>query len=54
MAYEADMTILFDVITKSILVGFRDKFVTLSGPFLDRKTGVAAGEAYCKSLGWKD
>jgi len=54
MAYEADMTVLFDVITKSVVVGFRDKVVTLSGTFLDRKTGIAAGEAYCKTMGWKD
>jgi hypothetical protein len=54
VAYEANMTILFDVVTKSIVVGFRDELVTLPGPFLDRKTAIAAGEAYCKSLGWND
>jgi hypothetical protein len=54
MAYEIDMTILFDVVTKSVFVGFRDEVTTLPGPFLDRRAGIAAGEAYCKALGWKD
>jgi hypothetical protein len=54
MAYEAGMTIIFDVITKSIVVSFRDRVVTLPGPFVDRKAGVVAGEICCKSLGWKD
>lgn len=54
MAYEANMAILFDVVTKSVFVAFRGEFVTLPGPFFDRKTAIAAGEAYCKSLGWND
>lgn len=53
MAYEANMTILFDVITKSVLVSSRGELTTLPGPFPDRRTGIAAGEAYCKTLGWK-
>lgn len=51
VAYEPNMADRFDAVTKSVLIGFRDEFVTLPGPFFDRRTAVAAGEAYCKSLG---
>jgi hypothetical protein len=54
MAYESYMTIVFDFGTKAVIVSFPDNVVTLPGPIADRKTGVAAGEAHCKSLGWKD
>jgi hypothetical protein len=54
MAYEVDMTLIFDPVTKGIVVSFRDKITYLTGPFDDRKAAVRAGEAMCRKLGWKD
>jgi hypothetical protein len=54
MAYEPDMTIIFDVTSKGVAVSFRGKAIYLPGPYLDRKAGVAAGEALCRKLGWLD
>jgi hypothetical protein len=52
--YEIGMTIIYDVVTKSTFIGFRGEFHYLIGPFLSRREGIAAGEAKCLQLGWKN
>jgi hypothetical protein len=52
MAYEAGMTIMFDVVTKGVFIAFRGKFTSLPGPYKDRVTGIAAGENFCRGEGW--
>lgn len=54
LTYEPGMTVMFDVVTKSVLVEFRMNFVTLDGPFANRQSGIRAGEAYCRKQGWND
>lgn len=49
--YEAGMQIIFDPITKTVLVSFRDKVTTL-GPFPNRGDAVEAAENYCRKQGW--
>ncbi|WP_165516666.1 hypothetical protein [Rhizobium leguminosarum] len=51
MAYEPDMTIFFDSVTKAVIVSFT---VYLPGPYADRKAAVLTGEAHCYRLGWRD
>ena len=53
MAYELDMTIIFDVNSKGVVVTLLGKVIYLPGPYPDRKAGVAAGEEICRSwAGW--
>lgn len=52
MAYEADMVVFYDTVDKTVVVLFRGKHTLLSGPFPDRRSGIAAGEAYCSTRGW--
>jgi hypothetical protein len=54
MAYEPDMSIFFDTVDKTVFVSFRGIWKVLPGPYPDRKTGIAAGEAYCRASGWED
>lgn len=54
VAYEIGMSIIFDVITKSILVTFRGDFTTLPGPYRSRTQGIATGEEFCRKAGWLD
>lgn len=54
MPYEEGMTIIYDVVSKAVIVEFRGKFVTLQGPFADKAEGVRAGEEFCRKRGWKD
>ncbi|WP_165418228.1 hypothetical protein [Rhizobium ruizarguesonis] len=37
MAYEPDMAIVFDSVTKAVIVSFRGVTVYLPGPYADRK-----------------
>ena len=54
MAYEPDMTVIFDPNSKAVIVSFRGKLTYLPGPYPDRKAAVAAGEQRCRQLGWLD
>ncbi|MBY5748549.1 hypothetical protein HFO28_34110 [Rhizobium leguminosarum] len=54
MAYEPDMAIVFDSVTKAVIVSFRGVTVYLTGPYVDRKAAVLTAEAYCRRLGWRD
>lgn len=49
--YEADMTVIHDPLTKTVLVSFRGKIETL-GPFPDKTTAIKEAEEYCRSKGW--
>ncbi len=52
MRYEVGMTIVYDVFSKSVLVVFREKMLTLPGPFADQRSAIEAGEQHCIKLGW--
>jgi hypothetical protein len=54
MAYETDMALVYDPVTKGLVVSFRGKITYLAGPFDDRKTAIRAGEDLCRKLGWRD
>jgi hypothetical protein len=54
MAYELNMAVIFDTVSKAIAISFRGKVIYLPGPYLNRKTAVAAGEQRCRELGWLD
>ncbi|MBY2912123.1 hypothetical protein HF278_35600 [Rhizobium leguminosarum] len=54
MAYEWDMAIVFDSVTKAVIVSFRGVTVYLPGPYADRKEAVLIAEAHCRRLGWRD
>jgi hypothetical protein len=49
--YEADMSIIYDAVGKSIVVTFRGKTVML-GPYPDRRTAMIAAEDFCRARGW--
>ncbi len=49
--YEREMRIIYDVLTKSVLVSFRGN-VRLLGPFSDRNTAIEAAEEHCRHQGW--
>ncbi|MGO6819284.1 hypothetical protein [Rhizobium leguminosarum] len=54
MAYEPGMAIVFDSVTKAVIVSFRGVTVYLPGPYADRKAAVPTAEAHCRRLGWRD
>jgi hypothetical protein len=54
MAYEIAMALVFDPISKGVVISFRGKITFLVGPFADRKAAIRAGEDACRRLGWKD
>jgi hypothetical protein len=54
MAYEADMALVYDPVSKGVVVSFRKTLTYLVGPFEDRKAGIRAGEDCCRKRGWKD
>ncbi|WP_164817795.1 hypothetical protein [Sinorhizobium meliloti] len=49
--YERDMRIIYDVLTKNVLVTFRGE-IDMLGPFTDQKTAVDAAEDFCRRRGW--
>ena len=53
MAYERDMQIVFDVVSKSAVIVFRDK-LTILGPYETAKVAYAAAEQFCRDNGWLD
>ncbi len=54
MAYEKDMDIQYDELSKKVTVTFRGKQVKLPGRYKNRGEGMRAGEQYCRNQGWKD
>ena len=54
MAYEKDMDIQYDELSKKVTVTFRGKQVTLPGRYKNWAEGKRAGEQYCRNQGWKD
>lgn len=52
MQYEPGMQIIWDVLTREIVVIFRGLATTLDQKFTTRDEGIAAGEAFCRSAGW--
>jgi hypothetical protein len=53
MPYEEGMQIVFDLLSGTIVISFRDKIAML-GPFEDQRTAIQAGEKYCRDRGWID
>jgi hypothetical protein len=54
MAYEPGMAIVFDSVTKAVIVSFRGVTVYLPGPYADPRAAVPTAEAHCRRLGWRD
>jgi hypothetical protein len=53
MAYEPDMTIIFDVNSKGVAVSFRGKVIYLPGPYPDRKAVSPPAKSFVESwAGW--
>ncbi|MBO9102173.1 MULTISPECIES: hypothetical protein [unclassified Rhizobium] len=53
MAYENDMQIVYDAVTKSAVVIFRD-VLSILGPFQSARSAYDAGEQHCRDNGWDD
>jgi hypothetical protein len=51
MAYEPDMAVVFDSVTKAVIVSFRGITVYLPGPYVDRKAAVLTAELHCRRRG---
>lgn len=49
--FEPEMSIIYDVVTKGVVVSFRGK-TTLLGPFPNRSVAMAAAEKLCRESGW--
>lgn len=52
MEYEPGMQIIWDVLTREIVIIFRGLVTTLDRKFSSREEGIEAGEAYCRAAGW--
>jgi len=52
--YESEMTIIYDLITRTCVVSFRGKMTILKGPFASQENAIAAGEEFCRENGWVD
>ncbi len=52
--YEPGMRIIYDPSKREVTVTFRGRRTTLTGEFASEVIGREAGEAYCRSRGWKD
>ena len=52
MKYETGMHIVYDVLSKGVLVEFRGRSHYLAGPFKTQQEAMRAGEALCRELGW--
>jgi hypothetical protein len=53
MAYEHGMQIVFDLMTRMVVVSFRGE-VGMIGPFASQRLATEAGERYCRERGWID
>lgn len=49
---DSAVTFIFDVVSKSLLIEYRDKVVTLAGPWPNHQQAKAAAEDYCRIRGW--
>lgn len=49
---QGDVTFVFDVVSKSVLIEYRGKVVTLEGPWPSQQQARAAAEDYCRIRGW--
>lgn len=52
MKYEEGMHIVYDVLSKAVMVHFRGSIRDLPGPFSNQKEAIRAGEEVCRQLGW--
>jgi hypothetical protein len=50
--YEDGMQIIWDVITREIVVIFRGSVTPLLEKFDTREAGIRAGEQVCRNAGW--
>ena len=51
--YEEGMQIIWDVITREIVVIFRGSVISLLEKFDTREDGISAGEKLCRNAGWE-
>jgi hypothetical protein len=54
MNYEEGMSIRHDAENNKAVVTFRGITITLSKRYDSQQEAEAAGEYYCRQLGWKD
>lgn len=52
MTNEPSLQIIWDVITRGVVIIFRKSVIDLPGPFPDQITAMSAAEARCRELGW--
>jgi len=52
LRYEEGMQIIWDVITREIVVIFRGAVTTLLSKFETHQDGINAGEQICRNAGW--
>jgi hypothetical protein len=52
MEYENGMRIIWDVLTREIIVIFRGQVTNLPGKFDSKQDGINAGEQLCRNAGW--
>lgn len=50
--YEDGMQIIWDILTREIVVIFRGSVTMLLGKFENQEDGVSAGESVCRNAGW--
>jgi hypothetical protein len=53
MPYEEGMQIVFDLVSRTTVVCFRET-IEMFGPFDDRWEAIHAGEQFCRDNGWID
>lgn len=50
MAYDPNMHIIYDAVSKSVVIVFRD-VLTIVGPFATSREAYDAGEQHCRDNG---
>ena len=54
MQYEDGMQIIWDVVSRQVVVIFRGDITSLPQKFQSRAEGIAAGEEFCRDAGWTE
>jgi hypothetical protein len=52
--YEPGMRFIFDADTGAVTVYFRGRITALRGSYVSEADARAAGEGYCRRLGWRE
>lgn len=52
-SYEPGMKVSYDSDSKRVVVAFRSRITVVPGTFETEAEGIAAGEFYCRTHGWR-